>query len=41
MLVVALVDFLRSTRHVYDVSGKDDNPEEVNDDVLMLNLSEC
>jgi len=38
---VALVDFLRSTRHDVYVSGKDDSPEAVTDDALMLNLSEC
>ena len=35
--LVALVDFLDSTRHVH-VNGEDDNPEEeeVSDDVLMM-----
>lgn len=38
-VLVALVDFLDSTRHVL-VSGKDDNPEEKTDDVLTMILSE-
>ena len=39
LVLVAVMGFLDSTRHVYDV--KHDNPEAVNDDALMLNLSEC
>ncbi len=40
LVLVALVDFLDSTRHVLLVSGKDDNSEERNDNVLMMNSSE-
>ena len=38
--LVALVDFLDSTRHVLHVSGKDNNSEERNDNVLMMHSSE-
>ena len=40
LVLVALVDFLDSTRHVLLVSGKGDNSEETNDNALMMNSSE-